>query len=284
MDADAALNRISRVTFDSVRSLLGMAGRGQPPELSCDAVEQLAAAYGLGAVEADTDDAVSAHLVSCRDAHGRARELIASAALVPLALAPERPSAVLRSRLLSTIATVPRAGPAQPEPAGRDASRRRATAPIPEARRSWWRSPPLSAATALAAGVALTAAIGGAWAANLSTQVAADDDALRAVTAADALHPVAGTAGMGWLIESDGQLRFLVAELASLPDGQVYALWLRDPSGAPTPVGTMTDVDDFALVPLEHAVAGASSFVVTIEHGRVASPTSEPVLVAALDT
>ena len=44
--------------------------------MTCAQVDELAGAYALGAVEADEDRAISAHLATCDRPHGEARELI----------------------------------------------------------------------------------------------------------------------------------------------------------------------------------------------------------------
>jgi len=72
--------------------------------------------------------------------------------------------------------------------------------------------------------------------------------------------------------------------MAPLPSGSIYELWLIGPDGEPTAVGTMADAAGVALVTLEEPLAGSTTFAVTVESERVDSPTSEPVLVAPLDT
>lgn len=250
----------------------------RPLELDCDAVDELAAAFALGAVDTEIDAAFNAHLARCRQPHADSRELIAAATLVPASLEPELPSPELRDRLMASIARTAQEHRQSP-----------ARGPVPayasrgvEPRRRWWQLSPLP--TAVAA-VALAAAVGlGVWGNGLSTQLAARDEALRAVASADALHAAAGRAGTGWVMEHDGRASFLAAELEPLPEGSLYELWLMDADGLATPVGTLTDGNELSLLRLEHGLAGAATFAITVEPHRVDTPTSDPVVVAALGT
>ena len=66
------------------------------------------------------------------------------------------------------------------------------------------------------------------------------ETALRAVVAAaDAAHAVTGSAGSGWVLETDGQAIFLADALAALPADRIYELWLIGPDGDPVAVGTL---------------------------------------------
>ncbi|HET7644897.1 MAG TPA: anti-sigma factor, partial [Candidatus Limnocylindria bacterium] len=152
---------------------------------------------------------------------------------------------------------------------------------VEEPRRPWWRMAPL--ATAVAA-VAVVAAIGiGAWGLALRGELNDRDAALEAVASADAIFAASGDAGTGWVVESGDQAMFMARDLAPLPAGSIYELWLIGPDGAPTAVGTVTDPAGVALVTLEQPLAGSTTFAVTVETERVAQPTTDPVLVAPLD-
>jgi anti-sigma-K factor RskA len=147
--------------------------------------------------------------------------------------------------------------------------------------RPWWQLAPLPAGLAA---VGLAAVIGlGAWNVTLDQQLAARDAALRAVAGADVAHAVTGSAGSGWLLETDGRAIFLADSLAELPADQIYELWLIGPDGNPVDVGTLASTDGLALVDLERELGAATTFAVTVEAERVSSPTSEPVLVASLE-
>jgi len=239
--------------------------------MTCAQVDELAGAYALGAVEADEDRAISEHLDTCDRPHSEARELIGAAGAMGVAEAAVMPSPALRDRLMATVATTPRE------------HRLAAVTPMPERepKRAWWRLQPVMAGVAA---VALAAAVGlGAWGLSLNAQLAEREDALRAVANAEAAFAVAGSAGAGWVIESGDVAHFVAEDLAELPADHIYELWLLDAAGTPTAVGTLEDPDDLVVVALEHDLAGAATFAVTVEAERVDQPTSDPVLVASLE-
>jgi anti-sigma-K factor RskA len=240
--------------------------------MTCERLDELAAAYALGAVPADEERAMSEHLATCDEPHEEARELIGAAGLLPAALSPVAPSPALRERLMATVAATPQ-DHRRPAPV---------EAPVrSESRRPWWQLGSLP--TALAA-VALAAAVGlGAWNLDLNRQLAERDDALRAVASADAAYAVTGSAGSGWVLETDGHAIFLADALADLPADRLYELWLIGPEGEPVAVGTLTDTDGVAFATLERSLGSATTFAVTVEAERVDSPTTDPVLVASLE-
>lgn len=242
--------------------------------LRCADVDELAAAYALEAVPPDEERAISEHLVACDNPHAEARELIGAASVLAAAVEPMAPSAALRARLMTTIAeTSQEHRPLVATPAPRSV----AAPPT----RPWWRLAPLPAGLAA---VGLAAVIGlGAWNVNLNQRLANRDAALRAVASADAAYAVTGSAGSGWVLETDGRAIFLADSLAALPADRIYELWLIGPDGDPVDVGTLASAEGLTLVELERELGPATTFAVTIEAERVSSPTSEPVLVATLE-
>lgn len=239
--------------------------------MKCETVEELAAAYAVGAVEPSEERAIGTHLNECEQAHTEARALIDAAQLLPLSLDEVAPPPALRARLMTTIATTPQEHRAVAEvrPWQRPAWRR------------WWQS---SAVALGAAAVALALVVGlGAWNVTLQQQLAQREAALRAVAAADAAHRVSGTAGSGWLLETEGATVFVAEGLAALPQNRIYELWLIDSAGTPVAVGTIDRAESVIVVPLERRAGDATAFAVTVEAERVDAPTSEPVLIASLD-
>lgn len=243
-----------------------------PGNVGCDRVEELAAAYALGAVDGEDERSIGAHLAACRQPHHEARSMIEGASMVAASLEPVAPSQGLRDRVMASVAVTPQ-----------DHARlatRTAAAPNGDGRRPWWAFGPLPAAMAA---VAVAVAVGlGAWGVAQQAQLAERDAWLRVIAGAEAAYPVSGSAGRGWLLESDGRASFLADALADLPSGRLYALWLIGPDGAPVPVGTLDATDRLALVPLDRGLESSTSFAVTIEAGPVAAPTSDPVLVASI--
>jgi anti-sigma-K factor RskA len=258
--------------------------------MSCDRVDELAAAYALGAVDADEERAIGDHLASCPMPHAEAREAIAAATALPASLEPVVPSQTLRSRVMSTIASTPQEHvlgtdePSAPAVLDEHGARRRDGAVGPmaaKAPRPWWRLDLLPAGLA-AAGVAAVIGLG-AWNVSLSQQLAQREATLRAVAAADAAFPVTGAAGSGWILETDTGAVFLADALADLPADRIYELWLIEADGRAVAVGMIDDTDGPVVAELERAIATATTFAVTVEEARVDQPTSEPVLLATLD-
>lgn len=245
--------------------------------MNCSMVDDLAAAYALGAVEAEEELAISEHLTECEDPHEEARALIGAAG--SLAAAPERlePPRALRDRIMASAATTPQEH--APRPARAEGELGRVpTQPAPA--RAWWRLDrlaPVLAAASLALAVGL-----GAWGVTLQQQVAERDDVLRAIAAADATFPVGGEAGSGWLIATGDEVLFVAEDLAALPPDRLYELWLIEPDGSPTAVGVIARVDGVTMAPLERPLGAATAFAVTVEAARVDAPTSDPVLLAPL--
>jgi len=242
--------------------------------MNCRDVDELAAAYALGSVDPNEERAITEHLATCDSPHQEARELVDAASVLPAAVDPVTPSSALRSRLMTTIASTPQEQHRVAEP-----PKMRPTVEPPA--RPWWRLAPLPAGLAA---VGLAAVMGlGAWNANLNLRLADRDAALRAVATADVAYAVSGTAGSGWILETDGRAIFLADSLAELPADRIYELWLVGPDGDPVDVGTVASTEGLTLVDLERELGQATTFAVTIESERVSSPTTEPVLVAALE-
>lgn len=242
--------------------------------MNCEDVDQLAAAYALGSVEPDEERAVSEHLATCPSSHTNARDLLAAGSLLPMTAEAVTPSSALRARLMATVAETPQD---HREPAPPMAVHRVAGSPA----RPWWRLAPLQAGLAA---VGLAAVVGlGAWNVNLNQRLAERDTVLRAVASASAAHQVSGTAGSGWVLETDGRAVFLAESLSELPDGRIYELWLIGPEGDPVDVGTLASTEGLAIIELERELGTATTFAVTVEAERVSSPTGDPVLVATLE-
>jgi anti-sigma-K factor RskA len=252
--------------------------------MSCHRVDELAAAYALGAVDTDEERAMGEHLASCGAPHTEAREAIAAASAVPHGLDPVTPSPALRARVMATIATTPqdhavdavgtraRALLHDAPTTARSGDRRPVATESP---RPWWRLAPLPAGLA-AVGVAAVIGLG-AWNLSLSQQLAQRDATLRAVATADAAFAVTGAAGSGWVLETEDGAVFLADALAELPADRIYELWLV------AAVGVVEDTDAPVIAELERPLGTAAAFAVTVEEARVDQPTSEPVLLATLD-
>jgi anti-sigma-K factor RskA len=244
-------------------------------EMTHSQVEELAAAFALGALDRDEEAAVRAHLAGCREAHPEMEAALGAGIVMAESLEPVPPSAELRDRLMATIERTPQAV---------------APAPATEAalRRGWfdWFSPRIARPLAVAAVAAVIAV--GAWNIGLQSQLNQRDAALRAIASAisggQAAFRVEGRAGHGYVVETPGEgAALVVTDLADLPADRIYELWLLNPAGSPVAVGTLASTEDaVAVVKLERDLSGFSIFAVTVEAERVAAPSSDPVIVGVL--
>jgi anti-sigma-K factor RskA len=244
--------------------------------LDCQAVDELDAAFALGALEPDEVRAVAAHLETCGQPHTELRALLGAGVALTLGLDPVQPSPALRDRLMASIKRTPQDHRAA---MGEDG----AAAP----RRGWldWLSPGVARPLAVAALVMALAVSG--WNLALQSQLGERDRALREVAAAisggEAAFRVSGSAGRGYVVETPGSgAALVIADLASLPADQLYELWLIDADGA-VAVGTFTPSSSaIAVVPVDRDLAGFVTFAVTVEAERVDAPTTTPVMVGDL--
>ena len=244
-------------------------------EMTCSRVDELAGAFALGALDADEQTALRAHLATCDKPHTEVQNALGADMLLAESLDPVTPSPALRDRLMATIERTPQ--------------EHRST--IPESlavRRGWldWLSPRLARPIALAAVAALLAV--GVWNVSLQSQLGHRDAALRAVAKAiagsQAAVRVDGSAGRGYLVDTPGAgAALVVADLAALPANRIYELWLIDASGSPGAVGTFSPADSaVAVVTVERDLTDYATFAVTVEAQRVAAPSGTPVMIGDL--
>jgi hypothetical protein len=249
-------------------------------QYECADIDALAGALALGAVDADELAAARAHLAACPEPHIELHALLGADAALAASLEPIQPSAGLRDRLMATVADTPqeRSEPmvTAPEPAGR------ADEPRP-GRRGWldWLSPNVARPIAVFAVIALIAV--GVWGYATSALLNQQRDALRAV--ADALaagepaHPVDGSAGRGFVVDTAGTgSSFVVTDANALAPDRLYVLWLIGPDGTPVDVGDFVPTGSEVVVPVDEDLSGFQTFAVTIEAERVDAPTSDPVM------
>lgn len=242
--------------------------------MNCRDVDELDAAFVLGALEPDEHQAVLDHLATCPEPHAGIRALAGAGTVLAASLSPVEPSPDLRTRLMATIAATPQESS---EPI-------RSVAPR-VAELSWWRRPAWPRAVAIgamAATLVLAVAGGALW-----SQLGERDRSLQAVAEAlangETAHRVDGEAGRGFVIETTGAGSTLVlGEVAQLPADRLYELWLIDAAGTAVSVGTFTQDSGPVVVPVEDDLADFAIFAVTVEAQRVDSPSGTPVMAAEL--
>lgn len=249
--------------------------------MNCQQVDELGAAYALGAVDPDERQQIERHLATCGQPHVDARGAAGAGSLVAVSSEPVLPSPALRRRLMATVAAIPQEH--RPRPAVPTAAKPTDSM----ARRPGWLERtgllrPLALGT-MAATLVLAVAAGALW-----SQLADRNADLRAVAeaiaAGDTAYAVQGEAGSGLLIDGDDGATLVLSNLAALSGDDLYELWLIDAEGNPVAVGTHrpTAGAELTVIPLEQDPGGFATFAVTVEARRVDAPTSDPVLVARL--
>lgn len=253
--------------------------RTERETMDCDAADELAGAYALGALDPDERTSVETHLETCQRPHEELRSLIGAGDVLAASLEPVAPSPGLRDRVLASVAVAPEEH-AERLPAAPAAPPRTQTA----GRFAWLNG---GFARGLAVAVVVAVALGG-WNLSLQAQLSSRDRALHAVALAiargEATFRVTGSAGAGYVVaDHSGAASLVVADLAPLDANRIYELWLIGSDNVPVAVGTYGgSVDPVSVVHLERGLAGYATFAVTIEASRVSAPTSQPVMVAKL--
>jgi anti-sigma-K factor RskA len=244
--------------------------------LDCAAVDELDAAFALGAVDSDELAAVADHLATCDKPHAELRSLIGAADVMAASLDPVIPSPQLRERLMATVAATPQehaSAAAAPSAAAPSA----APAIMPRRGLFDWLSPGLARGLAAAAVIVALAFAG--WNVALQGQMSQRDRALQevaqAIASGQSAFRVSGSGGSGYVVaDASGGARLVVANLAPLQDGRIYELWLIGADQKPVAVGTFAPpAEEVAVVPLERGVSGFAVFAITVEQKRVDSPT-----------
>ena len=233
--------------------------------LTCDEADDLAGAWGLGALDRGEADVVASHLDACDRPHEELRAAAGAGLLLEASLEPIEPSPGLRGRIMDSIGA--------------------GLAPSPPAEVPWYRRQWMPRVAALAAAAAIVGLA--AW--NLQLRGALEERQAELQRVASALSggsaPVAvtGSAGNGLLVTGDDG-PILVAGVPPPEPGSLYEMWLIDAEGTPVAVGTFIPgaEDELVIARLERSVEGFATFAVTMEDERVDAPTGDPVLAAPL--
>jgi anti-sigma-K factor RskA len=223
--------------------------------MTCDQIEELIAAYALDALSEDDLAQADAHLAGCR----RHDQALAEYRRVVDRLGVEmEPSAGLRTRLLAAF-DAEAASQAPARPVAISGWRRAA-----ERRPAFW----------MAAAAVLLAAAAGLATWGLVLQF--DEGAAGARVSA-----FAGDAGTGQLIYlPDDRIAVLQLDLQPPDAGHSYQAWgIFD--GRPVSLGLLPDA---GVAAFNHDLSDAQAVAISVEPlGGSDQPTTEPILVAALD-
>jgi anti-sigma-K factor RskA len=224
--------------------------------MTCDQIEELLAAYAIGALSTGEAGDVRAHLATCRRHDAALAELRATVDSLALA-APERePSAGLRARVLAAI---------DAEPAERVV--------VPMRPRRWFAAPGPSFALAAAAVLLIAIALG-TWAAVVLT---GDGEGGGGTLTAS----LSGSGGTGQFTYSeDDRTGVFDIDLADPPAGSQYQAWAIRESG-PVSLGLLPSGS--GTIAIEGDVGGAIAVAITLEpEGGSDQPTTQPVLSGTL--
>jgi hypothetical protein len=244
--------------------------------LHCVDVEDVAASFVLGALEAAEMAAVRAHLAGCPEAHPEFAELGSVVPALFETVELVEPPATLRGRIMAAAAAdTQRAGETRLAPAPQAAPSTRPPTPRPSAvdrpRGSAWGNlfrRPVWAAVSLAAALGLLAL--GAWNLQLRDQIngltayrngvvavldqAAQPGAQLAILNVPEGAP--GPSGLAAVSAGGTNVSLVMRDLAPTAGAEVYEAWVIAGTNAPVPIGHFT-VD----------ASGTATFVTTAPSG-----------------
>ncbi len=233
--------------------------------MTCEEIEELAGAYALGALPADTLRQVEEHLVDC-SAHKDIADLRSLATGLAWVAAEKEPPPALKVRLMDAIRREAPGSPEQPpsEEAGSWLSR--------------WLTPafrPYALAAVLA--IAVAALIG--WNVYLQTSDGEGQD----VTFVRTLGDGGAAQGRVLYLQEERVAVITVEDLAPLPADQTYQVWAIS-DGTATGIGLFnTSVNGEASTAIQFDLSGVEVVAITVEPtGGSPQPTTEPVLRAEI--
>ena len=223
-------------------------------------MKALVAPYVLGAVPAEEEAAVRAHLRTCDECRAEAESLGGVTSSLALAVDPvDLPEGFVERTMAKVEQERPQAAPT----------------PIGSRRRLGWVLS--TAALVVVALVVALVAFGGGGGPDRAEVVA-----LLERPGLD----LSGDGVQAKVVETDGQTVFVAQGMEAAPEGKVYELWRMQGSCAPGAKGacdvkpsvTFEPEDGIVQVEVEGSVDDFSDAAVTIEEGLVDEPTSDPVL------
>ncbi len=250
--------------------------------MTCEEIDELLAAYSIGALDSDETRAVNEHLATCRRHDEALAGYVGVAARLPVAVEEREPPAELRARIMSAFeseAGAAAAGtpsprlPAPPSPsttlrAGLGEGEGQGGSVVRAIR---WPRLVFKPAWGLAAAAAVVAAGLVAWGAVTLTSDGGDGAERFVVT---------DPAGRGELVYFEGEARAeLELDLPELPERRVYQAW-RIEGETPESLGVVAGDGATAF---EEDVSDADAVAVSVEPaGGSEQPTTQPLLVLAI--
>jgi len=259
--------------------------------LSCDEVDDLAAAWALDAITPDERAAIDLHLLSCTRGHPLISECSEAAALLALSLDETAPPPALGHRIMD-VAGRPAEASGQ-APLAFPVASTRPERGLLRTSAGWW------AVTAGVAAVLAVAAIGlGAWGVQQHAQLVAQRTATRSEAApmSAALQALAAGgsvvrteapapyAPLVLIQPKDGSAAYVLVSWSPAPAGKSYQAWFLRSGQAPQSAAVFSGASSgIEVVRLDGPILGVQSLAVTLEPaGGSSRPTSQPFLVSGL--
>lgn len=259
--------------------------------LTCEQVEELAAAYALDALPADEEGAIAEHLATCANPHSSLTELAELASMLAFLVPAAQPPADLGARIVAQASAEPVVSEVA-SPRLDTALDGVATAPLrfPALQsRRWWIVTVGQAAALVAITIGLSI-----WGFSqhqalqrerlASAQQAAVLTALASGGATIRTQPARGLAPAVLIQPQDGSSAYLIVNWAPAPSGKSYQAWLIGQGQKPVSAAVFDgSAAGIQIVRLAEPLPGAAAFAVTLEpSGGSAQPTSQPFLVQNL--
>jgi anti-sigma-K factor RskA len=263
--------------------------------LTHEQVLDLAAAFVLGALDPEEEQAVRDHLASCDLSHDELAELGGVVPYLAESVDLVEPPVGLKDRIMAAAAAdlearrtgaapTPERPPAEPQ-----ADRQVAPFPTAEEREVRRRRTNVIGWALRIAAVLVIAALG-AWNLRLQQDLNATRTdlnlALQPTNAVAVLRPEgAGPSGIG-LVLADGSVRIQMRNLAPTTGSQIYEAWVIAPGGAPVPIGGFPVGQDgigSLVAPQANATPGVT-LALTREPGPGATAPTLPIVSAGVAT
>ena len=256
--------------------------------LTHEQVLDLAAAFVLGALDPEEEQAVRDHLASCDLAHNEIGELGGVVPYLGESVDQVEPPAGLKSRIMAAAAAdleARRRGASTPPSADRQ------VVPFPGAEEREVRRRRTSVVGwALRVAAVLVIAALGVWNLRLQQDLNATrndlNQALQPTNAVAVLRPEgAGPSGVA-LVQADGAVRLEMRNLSPTTGSQVYEAWVIAPGGAPVPIGGFTVGQDGTgnLLARQAGATAGATLALTREPGPNATTPTLPIVASGVAT